>query len=160
VPAAFRTAANRLRPGDIMLIELHRVGPRGRYLPMEFWPDEFAAIRYAVTRGVIVVEAGGNGGENLDDPFYNNRPAGFPASWKNPFNPANPNSGAVMVGAGAPPPGTRNAREQSRSGSITARFLQLWEPTRCSGLGPRGHHNRVRGPPRGSQSRSVVYGPV
>ncbi len=106
VPAAFRTAANRLRPGDIMLIELHRVGPRGRYLPMEFWPDEFAAIRYAVTRGVIVVEAGGNGGENLDDPFYNNRPAGFPASWKNPFNPANPNSGAVMVGAGAPPPGT------------------------------------------------------
>src|SRR6185312_9309105 len=31
---------------------------------------------------------------------------GFPASWTNPFNPANPSSGAVVVGAGAPPPGT------------------------------------------------------
>jgi hypothetical protein len=53
-----------------------------------------------------VVEAAGNGAQNLDDAIYNTRPAGFPSSWKNPFNLANPSSGAVLVGAGAPPPGT------------------------------------------------------
>lgn len=103
---AIRQAANSSKPGDIILIELQRTGPRNRYLPLEFWPDDFAAIRYATVKGVIVVEAAGNGGENLDNPFYNNRPNGFPNSWKNPFNPVNPSSGAVMVGAGAPPPGT------------------------------------------------------
>ena len=34
------------------------------------------------------------------------RPAGFPNSWTNPYNRANRDSGAVVVGAGAPPPGT------------------------------------------------------
>lgn len=37
------------------------------------------------------------------------RPSDFPSTWKNPFNPANPSSGAVLVGAGAPPPGTHGA---------------------------------------------------
>ena len=55
---------------------------------------------------MIVVEAAGNGAENLDDLLYNTRPAGFPASWTNPFNRANRDSGAIVVGAGAPPPGT------------------------------------------------------
>jgi hypothetical protein len=59
-----------------------------------------------VAKGVIVVEAAGNGAENLDDALYDTAAAGFPASWKNPFNTANPSSGAVLVGAGAPPPGT------------------------------------------------------
>ncbi len=54
----------------------------------------------------MVVEAAGNGFQNLDDSVYDTRPAGFPATWANPFNPANPSSGAVLVGAGAPPPGT------------------------------------------------------
>ncbi len=112
---AIRQAADALSAGDIILIELHRPGPRfnfaGRtdqrgYIAIEWWPDDFAAIRYAVSRGVIVVEAAGNGAENLDDNLYNTRPSGFPNSWTNPFNMANPQSGAVIVGAGAPPPGT------------------------------------------------------
>jgi len=112
---AIRQAADMLNPGDIILIELHRPGPRfnfaGRddqrgYIAVEWWPDDFDAIRYASSRGVIVVEAAGNGSENLDDPIYNTRPAGFPASWTNPFNRANRDSGAIVVGAGAPPPGT------------------------------------------------------
>ncbi len=112
---AIRTAADRLRPGDIMLLEIHRAGPRfnfqGRmdqrgYIAIEWWPDDFDAIRYAVNKGVIVVEAAGNGAENLDDPIYSVRPAGFPAGWTNPFNRNNRDSGAVLVGAGAPPPGT------------------------------------------------------
>ena len=90
-------AADRLRSGDIMLLEVHRVGPRGRWLPIEWWPADFDG-RHAIGKGVVVVEAGGNGGENLDDPFYNTPQPGFPASWRNPLNVANPNSGAVMAG--------------------------------------------------------------
>ena len=113
--AAIRLAADRLRAGDIMLLEIHRAGPRhnfqGRedqlgYIAIEWWPDDFDAIRYAIGRGVIVVEAAGNGAENLDDPLYNVRPPGFPPTWTNPFNRANRDSGAIVVGAGAPPPGT------------------------------------------------------
>lgn len=112
---AIQTAADNLRPGDIILIEAHRPGPRfdfkevngqNGFIAMEWWPDHFAAIRYATSRGVIVVEAGGNGAEDLDDPLYNTRPSGFPTNWTNPFNRANRDSGAIVVGAGAPPPGT------------------------------------------------------
>jgi hypothetical protein len=110
--AVIRQAADRLRAGDIILLEIHRPGPgasgagQDGFIAVEWWPDDFAAIRYAVARGVIVVEAAGNGARNLDDPIYDRPAAGFPASWRNPFNPANPSSGAVVVGAGAPPPGT------------------------------------------------------
>jgi hypothetical protein len=114
---AIRIAANRLRPGDIMLLEVHRGGPRATfsgqfgYIAIEWWPDDFAAIRFAVSKGVLVVEAAGNGGQNLDDPVYDTPGLGFPAGWRNPFDPANPSSGAVVVGAGNPPAGThgRNA---------------------------------------------------
>lgn len=107
-----RMAADRLRAGDIMLLEIHRRGPDGNgtgqdgFIAIEWWPDDLAAIRYAVSRGVVVVEAAGNGARNLDAAIYNTPGAGFPASWRNPFNPNNPTSGAVLVGAGAPPPGT------------------------------------------------------
>ncbi|WP_222440866.1 S8 family peptidase [Siccirubricoccus deserti] len=109
--AAIRGAASRMRAGDILLIELHRPGPRHNfasrddqagYIAVEWWPDDFAAILFATGRGVIVVEAAGNGAENLDDAIYNTRPQGFPTTWRNPFNRANPDCGAVVVGAGAP----------------------------------------------------------
>jgi subtilisin family serine protease len=112
---AIRQAANMLNRGDIILIELHRPGPRFNfqspqgqrgYIAIEWWPDDFDAIRYAASRGVIVVEAAGNGAENLDDNLYNTPAPGFPSNWTNPFNVANTQSGAIVVGAGAPPPGT------------------------------------------------------
>jgi Subtilase family len=104
--AAIKAAADKLRAGDLILLEGHRWGPKSVFIPIEWWPDDMAAIQYAVAKGIIVVEAGGNGYENLDDPLYNTPYAGFPSWWKNPFNIANPPSGAVFVGAGAPPPGT------------------------------------------------------
>jgi hypothetical protein len=113
--AAIRQAANALTSGDIILIELHRPGPRHNfqsrmdqlgYIAIEWWQDDFAAIQFATGRGVIVVEAAGNGAENLDDAIYNNPASGFPPGWTNPYNRANRDSGAIVVGAGAPPPGT------------------------------------------------------
>ncbi|GGP34797.1 S8 family serine peptidase [Streptomyces melanogenes] len=112
---AITGAADRLTPGDILLVPLHRPGPRFGYaadddqrghIPLEWWPDDYAAVRYATARGVVVVEAAGNGAESLDDALYEARPDGFPAWWRNPFDPAAPSSGAIVVGAGAPPPGT------------------------------------------------------
>jgi hypothetical protein len=72
-------AADRLGRGDILLLEIHRPGPRHNfasradqrgYIAIEWWPDDYLAIRYAANRGVIVVEAAGNGAENLNDPLY------------------------------------------------------------------------------------------
>ncbi len=111
---AIKAAADKLKAGDIILLEIHRPGPRtpnpqqGQlgFIAIEWWPDDFAAIRYAVLKGIIVVEAAGNGFQNLDDSIYDTPQSGFPSTWKNPFNPNNPPSGAVLVGAGAPPPGT------------------------------------------------------
>lgn len=112
---AIRQAADLLQAGDILLIELHRPGPRHNfaqrqdqlgYIAIEWWEDDFAALRYATLKGVIVVEAAGNGAENLDDPIYSVRPNHFPQNWTNPFNRANRDSRCIIVGAGAPPPGT------------------------------------------------------
>jgi len=137
--AAIRIAADRLRPGDIMLLEIHRSGPAASgqgqhgYIAIEWWPDDYAAIRYATRKGVIVVEAAGNGYQNLDAAIYNQRPRGFPATWRNPFNPANPSSFAVLVGAGAPPPGTHgnnHGPDRSRLG-----FSNYGRRVDCQGWG-------------------------
>lgn len=114
--AAIRAAADRLAAGDILLIELHRPGPRFNFtspqgqrgfIAVEWWPDDFAAILYATRKGVIVVEAAGNGAENLGDALYDINPGNsFPSTWRNPFRRSPADSGAVLVGAGAPPPGT------------------------------------------------------
>ena len=105
-------AAQQAQPGDIVLIELHRPGPRARgggqqgFIAIEWWPDDWDAIRYATERGVVVVEAAGNGAEDLGHDAYDAPARGFPDDWKNPFRRGARDSGAVIVGAGAPPPGT------------------------------------------------------
>jgi Subtilase family len=99
--AAIVQAANALNPGDIILIVLQREGR-----PLEWWEDDFQAIRYATALGVVVVEAAANGGNNLDHPVYATPGPGFPSGWTNPFNRNNRDSGAIVVGAGNPPPGT------------------------------------------------------
>lgn len=110
---AIRVAADALEPGDILVIELHRPGPRYQFqlradqkgfIPIEWWPDDLAVIQYAVGLGLTVVEAGGNGAEDLDDAIYTTGDPNFPPDWQNPFSAID--SRAVLVGAGAPPAGT------------------------------------------------------
>ena len=161
-------AANNLRAGDIILLEIHRPGPNGNgqgqfgYIGVEWWPDDLAAIRYAVARGIIVVEAAGNGSQDLDDPIYDGRPPNFPATWVNPFNPTNPTSGAVLVGAGNPPKGTHGRDEhpswhepyvdRARCG-----FSESRPPDRLSGLGLGSDFDRLWGPAARNRQRKVVH---
>jgi hypothetical protein len=56
---------------------------------MEFWDANFDAIKNATAKGVIVVEAAGNGSMNLDSSIYNGK-----------FDRNVRDSGAIMVGAG------------------------------------------------------------
>jgi len=110
--AAIRLAADSLRPGDIILIEHHLPGPvvnyepnddQLGYIPIEWWPCNLAAILYAASRGIIVVEAAANGKQNLDNPVYSVPPPEFPDWWLNPFGKGSIDSGAILVGAGYPP---------------------------------------------------------
>jgi subtilisin family serine protease len=82
----------------VVLIELQGSGPGGEvcpcpgancsYVPMEYWPDVFDQIQTSTGNGVVVVEAAGNGGRNLDDPVF-----------MGAFDPALQDSGAILVGA-------------------------------------------------------------
>lgn len=101
VANAIDVAAKNLRAGDVLLIELQGGGPRGRYVPVEYWDDVFDAIKAATKRGVVVIEAAGNGGEDLDH-----------ATYKRKFDRAKRDSGAIMVGAGGPPRGGYADRER------------------------------------------------
>lgn len=112
---AIKQAADLLNEGDIILLEMHRPGPAANfqlnatqqgYIAVEWWPDVYAAIRYATNKGIIVIEAAGNGAENLDDSIYNTPAKGFPADWSNPFARAAHDSGTILVGGGSPPANT------------------------------------------------------
>lgn len=89
--SAIDRAQAELRRGDVLLIELHAIGPRRRFMPMEYWDDVFDVIKIATGRGVVVIEAAGNGAEDLDHEAY-----------KGKLDRTKRDSGAIMVGAGAP----------------------------------------------------------
>ena len=155
---AIKLAADVLRPGDILLLEMMRPGPNTPgpgdpgyapdsqlgYIPVDYWPDDLTAIQYAVSQGVVVVEAAGNGAQHLDDPVFAGEGPGFRAGRPNPFARGDLDSGAIVVGAGAPPPGTHGADygpDRSRldfSNWGTALDAQGWgrEVTTTGGLGP------------------------
>ena len=109
--AAISQGAQQMNGGDVMLLEMHSPGPKHSYqyrsdqlgyIAMEWFEDDLVAIRVASSLGIIVVEAAGNGAENLDDPLYDQPMTGFSTSWRNPFRRGTANSGAILVGAGAP----------------------------------------------------------
>jgi len=100
VAEAINVAASKLNRGDVIIIEQHAKGPGNsagcacncgqyRYVAMEYWQAEFDAIKAATGKGIVVVEAAGNGGQNLDHARYNNR-----------FKRSQRDSGAILVGGG------------------------------------------------------------
>ena len=91
IAAAIAGATTLLGPGDVLLIE-QQAYAQGAYCPVEVDQAVFDAISLAVAKGIIVIEPGGNGAQNLDDP-----------KWGGRFDRAVRDSGAVMVGGGMPP---------------------------------------------------------
>ncbi|MDM7913981.1 MAG: S8 family serine peptidase [Candidatus Eisenbacteria bacterium] len=85
-------AATQLRPGDLLLVEL-QMFPDGRgATPIEWLQANYDAIETIVYGlGIAVVEAAGNGGQDLDDP-----------SWEGLFDRHIRDSGAILVAAGKP----------------------------------------------------------
>jgi len=86
---AIATAAANLTAGDVILLEQQTWGPDNWLVPVEWIPSVYDAIRNATAAGIIVVEAAGNGGIDLDGPLF---APGFPDG--------KPDSGAIIVGAG------------------------------------------------------------
>ncbi|HOP08095.1 MAG TPA: S8 family serine peptidase [candidate division Zixibacteria bacterium] len=110
---ALYTAIDNLEPGDHILIELHAPGPRYDftarldqlgYICMEYWQANFDAIQYAWAKGIVVVEAAGNGAEDFDDVIY-----------EQVFDTTYRNSHAIIVGAGYPPASGQDRIRQSFS---------------------------------------------
>lgn len=97
---AINDARSGLSRGDILLVEQHTFGPSSgercpwsdcsqwEYVAMEYYQHTFDVIRRATSEGIVVVEAAGNGGMDLDASRYWPR---FEASIRH--------SGAILVGA-------------------------------------------------------------
>ncbi len=88
----FEEALDQLDPGDVWLIELQMYPPGRTATPMEWLQVNYDVIWTSVWgRGVVCVEAGANGSQNLDDP-----------GWGGLFDRNLRDSGAIMVAAGTP----------------------------------------------------------
>jgi hypothetical protein len=96
VSDAIIAALGTLGFGDVLLLEMQTTAPRPFGAPVELIDDIFETIRLASALGVIVVEAGGNGTQNLDT-ITN-------AAGHRVLSPASADfrdSGAIIVGAGS-----------------------------------------------------------
>ncbi|MEW5206704.1 putative mucin/carbohydrate-binding domain-containing protein [Bacillus cereus] len=94
---AILSAVHNLQAGDILLLEAQASydGYGDKYLPVEVHPDIFDAIRVGADKGIIIIEAGANGSNDLDN--FKDR------NGKKTLNRNSPDfkdSGAIMVGAG------------------------------------------------------------
>lgn len=99
-PNTILASANAIQPGDVILLELQLPGPNGEYVPIEYIKANYDAIKMVTGNNRVVVEAAGNGGENLDVDIIKKGNAGH-----YPFHNDH-NSGAIIVGAGTNNPNT------------------------------------------------------
>ena len=92
---AILSAAAVMQSGDVLLLEAQTISSTmSGYLPVEVEQATFDAIQYATSNGIIVVEAGGNGSNDLDT--YKDSNGKFILNRNsNDFR----DSGAIMVGA-------------------------------------------------------------
>ncbi|MCB0034454.1 MAG: chitobiase/beta-hexosaminidase C-terminal domain-containing protein, partial [Anaerolineales bacterium] len=105
--------AAALDVGDVILIEQQTAGPnyvaanapsQVGLVPVEWVEAWYDDIVTAVAQGMVVVEAAGNGSQDLDSNTYTSGNGGH-----FPFQAVN-DSGAIIVGAGRPPSAGTNAR--------------------------------------------------
>lgn len=91
VAGALALAGTRTKPGDVILLEQQSDGPGegDDYLPVEWMPAVYDAVVALTSSGRIVIEAAGNGYQDLNNPALG---TSFPAG--------KPDSGAIIVGAG------------------------------------------------------------
>ena len=116
VATVIAETADLMLAGDVMLIELqfhfNQAGIDATYCPVEYKPAEWAAIRAAVDKGIVVIEAGANGHMDLDavqDGRFKRGHANFA------------DSGAIMVG------GARHNRRTWIGSSFGSRIdVQGW----------------------------------
>jgi hypothetical protein len=92
VSGALTYVAQFLAPGDVVLVEQQTVGPAGgtAYVPVEWNQANFDAIKALSNLGIVVMETGGNGGQDLDG-----------ANMQGRFDRAVRDSGAIIGGAGS-----------------------------------------------------------
>ncbi len=79
--------------GDVILIEQQISGPDPNlddFVPVEWFGAYYDAIKLATAANITVIEAGGNGDQNLDDA----------SKYGSPFPSGKVDSGAIIVGAG------------------------------------------------------------
>ncbi|WP_053225693.1 S8 family serine peptidase [Solirubrobacter soli] len=90
--AALTYVGQFLKAGDIVLVEQQTPGPAGgtAYVPIEWTQANFDAIKGLSALGIIVMETGGNGGQDLDS-----------APMLGRFDRAVRDSGAIIGGAGS-----------------------------------------------------------
>jgi serine protease len=115
---SINVARTATAPGDVILIEQQTFGPGGGgFVPVEWVGAFYDAIKLATADGRIVVEAAGNGGQNLDNAvLFGKR---FPSGKRD--------SGAIIVGAGAAPGCTSPARSRLSFSTYGERVsLQGW----------------------------------
>lgn len=89
---AINAARANMAAGDVMLIEQQTGGPAvatNDYVPLEWIPSVYDAIKLATATNITVVEAAGNGNQDLNDT----------ALFGAPFPSGKADSGAIIVGA-------------------------------------------------------------
>lgn len=96
VPDAIVAAIATMDFGQVLLLEVQTVAPAAPVsgAPVELIDESFEAIRLASALGIIVVEAGGNGANNLDTVLN-----GAGDQVLNPASVDFRDSGAIIVGA-------------------------------------------------------------
>ncbi len=142
-------AAAGVDVGDVLIIE-QQVVHCGNHAPMEVWDSVYDAIVTVVQSGRHVVEAGGNGNQNLDDPCFGSR---FPAD--------KPDSGAIIVGAGSAPGCTGTPRTKLSFSNYGKRMdLQGWgqcvTTTGYGALYGTGENDKYTGSFSGTSSASPI----
>jgi len=101
-------AGQALVPGDVILLEQQIPGPAadvgvgGQYglVAVEWYPPNFDAIRIATANGIVVVEAAGNGSQELDKNYYLTSADAYHQPFKMENGQRVNDSGAIIVGAG------------------------------------------------------------